>query len=224
MRKNATDWTGHRFGTQTILGVTERQDAHGRHYWTARCDCGRVHEVLIRDVKRNTSCGCRKNATIAAKRRAHGMSKHPAWAVWQGMKQRCTDPNHKAWKNYGGRGITVCDRWLHSFEAFWADMGLTYQPGLDIDRRDNDAGYTPENCRWVTRKVQNNNRRTNIKINTPRGRMTVAELADQTGINRTTLYYRVAHGVAADCLCTPADVRNRFTTSKTAGRGIGTRS
>ena len=82
------------------------------------------------------------------------------------MKDRCALPTHQAWRNYGGRGITVCARWAESFGNFWADMGPTYVPGLTLDRRDNEAGYSPENCRWTTYKVQANNRRVSSKTST----------------------------------------------------------
>ena len=142
------------------------------------------------------------------------MSEHPVWAVWHSMKQRCTDPNHKAWANYGGRGITVCKRWLKSFAAFWEDMGPTYKPGLELDRKDNNAGYSPENCRWVTRKENAQNKRCSLR----KGKESVTEMAKRSGISRSTLYYRIHHGVPDELLLTPPDTKNRFSTSSTADR------
>jgi hypothetical protein len=108
------------------------------------------------------------------------------------MKARCLRPTHHAWRNYGGRGITVCDRWQGSFENFWEDMGPTYQPGLTIERVNNALGYFPENCTWDTRKVQGRNRRTNRIIATPWGEMTIAEAAERVGLSQSTFGKRLA--------------------------------
>lgn len=218
MPRKRTDLTGQRFGTQIVLGLSERRDSHGRRFWTVRCDCGRVHDMDARDLKKAQSCGCQKKKLISESRKTHGMTKHPAYGVWHSMVQRCTEPTHQAWRNYGGRGITVCERWLHSFENFWSDMGGTYETGLDLDRRDNDAGYSPENCRWVSRKVSTRNRRVSRFVETSLGRMTVAELSEKTGIGVTTLLYRLNAGVTGDLLLTPPDTTNRFTTCSTAAR------
>ena len=219
MPRTATDWTGFQYSYLRIIGPSEARDSHGRRKWLALClSCGTVHPVDIRDIRkrqrlnRPVSCGCKKKEFIGAASTTHGLSGHPAWAVWHSMKQRCTDPNHKAWANYGGRGITVCESWLKSFEAFWSDMGATYRPGLELDRRENNAGYSPENCRWVTRRENTQNRRCTLRA----GKESVPELAERSGIARSTLYYRISHGVPDDLLLTPPDVRNRFMTSSTA--------
>lgn len=214
------DLTGRRFNSLTVIRRAPN-DKRGKPRWVCKCDCGTETTYAARDLKRGNlySCGCQRSRRISEKNKTHGMSRHPAWAVWHSMKQRCMDPNHKAWKNYGGRGITVCGRWAESFEAFWEDMGPTYQPGLEIDRIDNNRGYEPGNCRWTTRKVNARNRRTNILVTTEYGTTTVSELAELTGIGETTLLYRIQHGWPEAALTTPPNVRNWYTTSGIAVRG-----
>jgi hypothetical protein len=123
----------------------------------------------------------------------HGMSRHPAYAVWRSMKNRCELDTHHAWHNYGGRGITVCGRW-HLFKNFWADMGETYKPGLSLERTDNNLGYCPQNCQWVTPRQQARNTRSNRMIKTPQGEMLLIEASELSGIGMTTLLYRHAVG------------------------------
>lgn len=224
MPRKLTDLTGQKFGTQTVLGLSAERNRQGKPLWIVECECGRIHAVVARDLKRSKSCGCLTGRIISESRKTHGMTDHPAYGVWHSMVQRCTEPTHQAWKNYGGRGITVCERWLHSFENFWADMGPTYERGLDLDRRDNEAGYSPENCRWVTRKVNNRNKRDSRYVETSLGKMTVAELSEKTGIGVTTLHYRLNHGVTGDSLLTTPDFANRFMTCSTAGRDTASSS
>ena len=154
----AKDITGLRVGFLTAIRY------HGsdgkKSIWVARCDCGSEVLLAATELKKQlargivASCGCKRKETIGKKNSTHGMSQHPAFAVWRSMVDRCCLPPHQAWANYGGRGISVCPRWRESFEEFWTDMGPTYLPGLTLDRVDNNAGYSPENCRWVGMKAQ----------------------------------------------------------------------
>lgn len=218
MRKNATDWSGYRYSYLTVLEPSDRKDAHGRVLWRVLCDCGTIKTMDIREIRkqeragREISCGCKKGELISRARTTHGMSAHSAYGVWRAMIQRCTLPTHPAWKNYGGRGITVCERWLNSFDAFWEDMGPTYRVGLDLDRRDNEQGYSPENCRWTTRKTNCRNKRGARVVEFNGTVIPVKQLAEQTGIGYTTLLYRLEHGCPSDRLTDTPDPSNRFTT------------
>jgi hypothetical protein len=195
---NFNDLSGQRFGRLTALCLGEKVGKTLR--WFFSCDCGGFCEKagpdVMKDVRagRVPNCGCLTKQMQSEARRSHGMSKHPAYPVWRSMNDRCRLPTHPAWANYGGRGITVCRRWQSSFENFWSDMGASYARGLDLDRRDNEQGYSPENCRWVSRRVNSNNTRANHRVETPAGRMTINQAAEVSGIGRTTIAYRVSNG------------------------------
>jgi hypothetical protein len=134
------------------------------------------------------------------------------------MKQRCNRPNHQAYHNYGGRGIKVCDRWLNSFDHFLEDMAPTWKKGLEIDRRDNNGDYSPENCRWVTRKTNCRNKRKSVPV-------WVLEAAEKNGVKHSTLHWRLARGVKPEVACSKkADLAGRFTTSETVGQELGSSS
>lgn len=215
MHHRARDLTGLRAGYLTALRYAGARKS--KSIWDVECVCGRVIQVEAVEFSRwrkrgvRASCGCKRGESISASRSTHRMSRHKAYAVWRSMCDRCRLPTHQAWKNYGARGIQVCERWQASFQAFWADMGPTYAAGLTLERKDNSLGYTPENCAWATRRRQARNKRTNSLINTPWGRVTVAEAADRSGLNRSTLYYRVNAGVPDSMLFLPPDSSQRFT-------------
>lgn len=203
------DLTGQTFGALTVIGPAHTDGR--KRFWRLRCLCGAEVVKVPGDLRklRMANCGCMTKALQSRATRTHGMSRHPAYFVWRSMVDRCRLPTHQAWRNYGGRGITVCAAWAESFEAFWLDMGATYRPGLELDRVDNDSGYRPGNCRWTERRTQANNRRGNVKINTPRGVLGVAEASREFGIGVTTILYRIANGWPEDRLLIKPHPANR---------------
>jgi hypothetical protein len=126
--------------------------------------------------------------------RTHGCSGTLTWNRWRSMIARCTMPNTKSYPRYGGRGIKVCDKWLHDFTAFLADMGECPGSGWTQDRENNDGNYEPGNCRWATRREQNRNTSRN-RLLTHRGtEMCITEWAEETGINFRTIMTRLGKG------------------------------
>lgn len=186
---NTSDLVGKRFGLLTVIsfGVFGR-NKRGRLDFevTCRCDCGRV---VIRPKSRliksfNRSCGC-------LGRTVNGESRNPEYVAWYMMKRRCFDKNGKFYHHYGGRGITVCDRWLNSYDNFLADMGRRPTSSHSLNRIDNDGHYCPENCRWDLPIEQHNNTRTNRWYVFHGKRLTLSQWSKEIGMNITTIKSRI---------------------------------
>lgn len=197
-----------KFGRLTVLSE------HGAQ-WRVRCDCGTVKSVRRKEVLRPTrslrSCGCLQREAIARvgreKNRRHGQYGSATWASWSSMRNRCNNPQNRAYPSYGGRGIAVCERW-ETFEHFYADMGDRPE-GKSIDRIDNDGPYAPENCRWATARTQSRNRRHAVRLETPRGPMLLVEAAEAFGVAADTLRYRLKAGWSVERALTEPVTRVR---------------
>lgn len=203
-----SDLSGVQFGRLTVL--TEAPKSGRRRMWVCRCECG--NELTTKgDYLRSgdtKSCGCLNLERCSAMGRSnvkHGLRASRLYRIWSGMKQRTTNPGYHGWAGYGGRGISVCDEWLE-FESFqsWA-AAAGYGDSLTLERSDNNKGYSPENCRWATKKEQQNNRRTNVVIEIDGERKTVAQWAELSGLSHSTLLKRYWAGVPADRLLEAPD-------------------
>ena len=182
--------TGHQSGQLTALRLFGR-NKWGQRVWLVRCACGKHKKLTPREFLQNRSCGCTKSALCKAAATIHGASKTKLYGTWLRIRNRCYLKSDKAWKNYGGRGITVCKKWNNSFSAFAADMGPSYKTGLTIERVNNNKGYSPSNCAWIPLPAQARNRRSTRWLQSPWGTLTAAECAGRLGINRGAMCRRM---------------------------------
>jgi len=190
-------------------------------YWTCVCSCGTVKTVCRSALVSGAtvSCGCfsreKAKAHIVSLNTTHGMGNTPEYHSWCSMLGRCFNTKDKSWPRYGGRGITVCEDWQESFEAFYKDMGPKPTPKHSIDRVDNSGSYCKENCRWATPKEQANNRRSSVFISYNGESHTVPEWSEIVGINMRTLYTRFNRGWSPEeALTTPPGAAREGTIQK----------
>lgn len=203
------DITGVRFGKW----VANRRLMRGRHtYWSCRCDCGNELEIRLDALRNGTSgsCGCTKRRMPPGAKKFHGRCGMAENRTWNSMIRRCYNPKQKVYKDYGARGIRVCDRWLHSFEAFLADMGPRPSPEHSIDRYPDQTGnYEPTNCRWATKEQQCNNRRSNRLIEHDGVLLSASQWARKIGVQPRTLLRRAARGMPISRILSSNDLRSR---------------
>lgn len=182
---------GMKFGKLEVISRAGSNSA-GKALWRCRCECG--NETLVPTYRltsgQTKSCGCKKYESHNKK---HGMTKTDIHNKWVQMRQRCNQKNCKAYKDYGAKGIRVCDEW-NDFEPFWKwsiENGYCY--GLSLDRIDNSKGYSPENCRWVEWKEQCNNRRSNILIEYNGETKTLKKWCSELGLSYSLIRNRIVN-------------------------------
>jgi DNA-directed RNA polymerase subunit RPC12/RpoP len=189
------DLSGHRFGSV----VAVRQDgktSDGKIKWEFICDCGIAFSCSGSRVKRGEVFSCPEcsKKRVAKSRTTHGLRQTPEYRIWTHIKSRCLNSNVPEFKSYGGRGISICDQWIDSFENFISDMGNRPSPHHSIDRINNNGNYEPSNCRWATQETQANNTRKNKKIEINGEKKKDAECAIEAGLNSQIVYKRQKRG------------------------------
>lgn len=210
MPQNPTDYTGFKTGKLTVIKIIKREELPHIYpnksgtVWECFCECGNTCYKLATEIQQGKakSCGCRKNdqwkeATNKNKKYEEGTLKTTEYSTWQGMIQRCTNPNNEGYHLYMGKGIKVCDRWLdkeRGFLNFLEDMGKKPSPQHSLDRIDGNGNYEPSNCRWVTWFVQLANTSRNRWIEYNGEQFILAELARKLGIHEHTFSYHLHKG------------------------------
>lgn len=198
------DLTGKRYGKLTVIGRCGNYvppSGHKHALWECKCDCGNIsHATTGRLNSGNTkSCGCWANLKTAELNKTHGESKTRLYRIWKSMRMRCLNKNNPQYKDYGGRGISICDEWLSDYMSFrnWA-LSNGYADELTIDRIDVNGSYSPQNCRWITLQKQQDNRRNTIHITRNGTTKTASEWAELTGISYNTIRMRYYRGFAPE--------------------------
>ncbi len=202
IRKSSKIEAGQRFGRLTAIKRVGT-DKWGLQIWRFRCDDGNEIEAVAAEVRRSRtpSCGCFQREMLVARNKArakHGLWESPEHRIWRNMLYRCENPRCKAYPNYGGRNISVCEPWRNEstgFAAFIADMGPRPSTKHSLDRFPNQSGnYEPSNCRWATSRQQNRNRRDNYIVTYQGRQMTFAEACEIAGLRDDCVRRRIVRG------------------------------
>lgn len=196
-RKRFQELTGKKFSRLSVLSFSRRGERR-ESFWNCICDCGNRVEVRATQLTsgRSRSCGCYLREWASEKFTTHGFCKGeriPEYAIWCGIKQRVCDTNHERFSDYGGRGISICSRWL-DFPNFLADMGSRPSDLHSIDRIDNNGNYEPTNCRWATDEEQANNKKSNRRFEIGGENLTYAQWGRRVGLRGSAIGERIAAG------------------------------
>lgn len=189
---------GDRFSELEVVAEDGR-NKHGAVMWVCLCSCGKTSRVQSGSLTSGNTKSCGHLSPVQKK---HGGKTDVEYHVWSTINQRCCNPKHHKYSNYGGRGITFCDRWKADYAAFLRDMGRRPFPGAQIDRIDNNKGYEPGNCRWVTPTQNARNRRSSRFLTASNGdRRTLAEWSEVLGVSAFVISSRIKRGMSeADAL------------------------
>ncbi len=215
MGKPLKNETGSKYGRWTVLRRANKNQGTAAA-WVVRCVCGTEAEVVGTSLRSGTSTSC-KSCSTRDSHTTHGKSRTLLYTTWCAIVKRTTNPKSKAFKNYGGRGIRICDAWRSSFEKFAQDMGAK-PVGTSLERIDNDGPYSPENCVWATRAQQARNKRTNVTITHAGKTLCIADWAELLGIPSPTIYTRIKSGLTDVNLILSKE--NLLWTRKTRGPSV----
>lgn len=196
-------------GRLTQVGLSFKSGKYKPRYAVFECECGSRKLINTGNVKqgKTSSCGCYQKRITSEVSTTHGLSKNTASSCWYCMIDRCENRENDQYENYGGRGITVCSRWLNSLADFIEDMG-DRPDGMSINRIDNSLGYFKENCRWATALEQSRNMRTNRLLEINGQIKCVAEWSEESGVKYTTVICRLNRGwTAENAVFTKPDTR-----------------
>jgi len=195
--------SGQRFGFLTAI-CAERSDGKSM-WWSCKCDCGSTKSIRGSYLRsgHTQSCGCQRQRNTRKHGNASRSGRTVEYRAWQSMISRCTNRNFSQFKDYGGRGIAVCQAWMESFDRFLVDVGYRPSTYHTLGRINNDGNYEPGNVEWQTRKAQQNNRRDSLFIDFNGRRMTAQQWSDELGVPRSTIIRRSERGVALDIYCVP---------------------
>lgn len=189
---------GYRSGRLVVIGESNKRSTDRQVIYNCKCDCGNYVMVIGYSLRKKItkSCGCIWRETVPGNNKTHNQSKPGNWTpeyrTWVDIKTRCNNSNYHSYKNYGGRGIKVCERWNNSFENFYKDMGKKPYNYV-IDRINNDGNYEPNNCKYTTKKISANNKRNNriIKIKLPNGNSeigSIPEISSKYNLRRSGIH------------------------------------
>jgi hypothetical protein len=203
------DLVGHTYGRLRVVShsrtvyIVRGNLTRGYAYWNCICTCGTTLEVNGNNMRHghSRSCGCLNIDEIRRRSTTHGSTETVEYEIWTGILTRCRNQRCRAFRVYGGAGVTVCERWL-DFTQFYSDMGPRPSPEHSIDRIDNKGNYEPGNCRWATRIEQANNRRDNVRVQHGSAIHTLKEWSRITTIPYSALHYRHKAGWGIDRMLT----------------------
>lgn len=204
--KKFIDLTGRRFNHLTVLGFHSR--SCGRTKWWVKCECGTVKPVASGNLVSGSikSCGCKKSVYNSLAHKTHGMTRSREFTSWVSMKTRCGNPNDPFYYRYGGRGISVCERW-GSFSNFFEDMGKR-PPGKSLDRIDSNGNYEPSNCRWASVSEQARNTSSNRMLTVKGLTKCLSDWSQASGLKPSTISERLKRGYShEEAVLTPVKVR-----------------